>query len=117
MPAHILVVDDDRDMLALMANALRGAGHRVRTAEDGAEALRRIGLDAFDLVVCDVLMPGLSGRSFGRQLADQPDHPPLLFVSAADMAPGILPGAFLRKPFPPEALVAVVTTLLGQQRR
>lgn len=117
MTAHILVVDDDRDMLALMAHALRGAGHRVRTAEDGADALRRIARDHFDLVVCDVLMPGLSGRSLGRQLAEQPDHPPLLYVSAAEMVPGMLPGAFLRKPFPPEALVAVVTTLLEQQRR
>lgn len=117
MPAHILVVDDDRDMRTLMAHALREAGHRVRTADDGADAMRRIGQDSFDLIVCDVLMPGLTGRTLGRQLAEQPDHPPLLFVSAADMVPGMLPGAFLRKPFPPEALVAVVTALLDQQRR
>ena len=110
--AHILVVDDDRDMLALMAQALRSAGHQVRTAADAIEARRRLGLDAFDLVICDILMPGVSGRTFGQQLAEQPEHPPLLFVSAADVAAGTLPGAFLKKPFRGEALVAVVRELL-----
>ena len=110
------MVDDDRDMLALMAQALRSAGHRVRTAEDAIEARKRLVRDDFDLVVCDILMPGLSGRSFGHQLAHEGGHPPLLFVSAADVVPGTLPGTFLRKPFQGEALVAVVSELLKRPR-
>ena len=101
-------------MLVLIAHALRTAGYRVRTATDGAEALDRLGRDDFALIVCDVLMPGLTGRSFGQQLATQPKHPPILFVSAADVVPGSLPGAFLKKPFSPAALVAVVRELLAR---
>ena len=115
-PANILVVDDDLDMLALMAHALRAGGYRVRTSSDAIEARKRLAQDRFELVVCDILMPGLSGRTFGQQIAEEADPPLLVFVSAADALPGSLPGAFLKKPFRPEALLAVVREMLKRRR-
>ena len=114
--AAILVVDDDRDMLALMAHALGTAGHETRLAMDAIEARKCMDREAFDLVICDILLPGLSGRSFGQQLAAEPNHPKLLFISAGDAIPGSLPGAFLKKPFKTDALVAVVAELLKRPR-
>ena len=112
----ILIVDDDRDMLALMAVGLGNAGHESRLALDAVEARKCLTREAFDLVICDILLPGESGRSFGQQLAEKAGHPPILFISASDVVPGALPGAFLRKPFQMEALVAVVREILKRPR-
>ncbi|MFO0605196.1 MAG: sigma-54 dependent transcriptional regulator [Polyangiales bacterium] len=59
--ARILLVDDDEDARALMARALRGIGHQVIEAADGAEALR-LDLGTFDAVLTDVQMPAVGGR-------------------------------------------------------
>jgi CheY-like chemotaxis protein len=114
--ALILVVDDDRHMRSLMALALRQAGYAVRTAADGIEALGQLGGHTIDLIVCDIRMPGLDGRSLGQQLLERPDHPHMIFVSAAEDKPATLPGAFLQKPFRFEALVTLVGEVLKRRR-
>jgi response regulator NasT len=77
---HILVVDDDRLVLAALAEGLRGAGYRVTGAASGEDALGMVGRDAPDLALLDVRMPGMSGIDLGKELRGQ--GIPFLFLSA-----------------------------------
>ncbi|MBI4637218.1 MAG: response regulator [Candidatus Rokubacteria bacterium] len=61
LQASVLVVDDDREMCALLRDFLRGHGHDVREAGDGGAALREVARQAPDIVLLDIAMPGLSG--------------------------------------------------------
>ena len=77
---HILVVDDDRLVLAALAEGLRSAGYRVTGAASGEDALGMAGRYAPDLALLDVRMPGMSGIELGRKLREQAI--PFLFLSA-----------------------------------
>jgi len=77
---HILVVDDDRLVLAALSEGLRGAGYRVNGASSGEDALGIAGRDAPDLALLDVRMPGMSGIELGRKLRER--GIPFLFLSA-----------------------------------
>jgi AmiR/NasT family two-component response regulator len=76
---HILVVDDDRLVLAALAEGLRTAGYRVTSVASGEDALGIT--DTPDLALLDVRMPGMSGIELGRKLRDQ-GGVPFLFLSA-----------------------------------
>lgn len=112
--SRVLVVDDDRDILNMIALRLSTAGHRVVAAESGPEALRQMGQrGAPDVAVLDVTMSGMSGFELRRRLRE--DHGlwemPAIFLSARvtpqDIEAGRAVGArYLTKPF-------VVTALLG----
>jgi two-component system, response regulator PdtaR len=78
---HILVVDDDRLVLAALAEGLRGAGYRVTGVAAGEEALASAARDAPDLALLDVRMPGMSGIELGRRLREQ-FGVPFLYLSA-----------------------------------
>jgi len=78
---HILVVDDDRLVLAALAEGLRGAGYRVTGVAGGEDALASAGRDAPDLALLDVRMPGMNGIELGRRLREQ-FNVPFLFLSA-----------------------------------
>ena len=78
---HILVVDDDRLVLAALAEGLRGAGYRVTGVARGEDALASAGRDAPDLALLDVRMPGMSGIELGRRLREQFGLP-FLYLSA-----------------------------------
>ena len=78
---HILVVDDDRLVLAALAEGLRGAGYRVTGAASGEDALASAGREAPDLALLDVRMPGMSGIELGRRLREQ-FSVPFLYLSA-----------------------------------
>ncbi len=67
-PRDILVVDDTRDCLVILRGMLQGQGFEVRTAESGAEALRQIGARIPDVVLLDVMMPGMSGLEVLQRL-------------------------------------------------
>lgn len=69
--AHILIVDDDRLVLATLARGLRGAGYRVTEAADGAAALELVGREKPDLALLDVRMPGMSGVQLAERLGEQ----------------------------------------------
>ena len=77
---HILVVDDDRLVLAALAEGLRGAGYRVTGAAGGEDALMIAGRDAPDIALLDMRMPGMSGIELGRKLRELAI--PFLFLSA-----------------------------------
>jgi two-component system cell cycle sensor histidine kinase/response regulator CckA len=119
----VLVVEDEASVRRLTRRALEAAGFRVLEAEDGAIALRIAEGAELDLVVTDIVMPGMSGVELAERIA--PSHPglPVLFVSGyADEAPesrgGGAPGReLLGKPFRPRQLVERVRRLIEARRR
>ena len=64
----ILVVDDERDLAEILGEALGREGHRVEIAEDGADALRRLEQQAYDLVLSDTKMPVMDGVELFREI-------------------------------------------------
>lgn len=114
--SRILVVEDERDILDLIANYLRRDGHEVLSAGDGETALE-IARSGVDLVVLDVMIPKPDGLEVTRRLrATSPV--PILIISAraeeADRVTGLELGAddYLTKPFAPREMLARVKALL-----
>jgi DNA-binding response OmpR family regulator len=82
---RILVVDDDPNLLVVLAEQLRDDGFDVSTARDGQEALRRIEAGWPDLIVVDLTMPRMDGLALARQIKAQADLP-IIVLSAIDTA-------------------------------
>ena len=82
---HVLVVDDDPDKLGLLEVALTMAGYEVRTARDGEEALAELASFQPDLVVSDVMMPGMNGYELARRIRENPQTKfiPIILQTAA----------------------------------
>lgn len=116
--AHILVVDDDRRIRALLETYLANNGFRVSTAANATEARERLRGLVFDLLVLDVMMPGESGVKFAADLRLQKHDIPILMLSAladsSDRIKGLSAGSddYLVKPFEPEELLLRVRGLL-----
>ena len=112
-PARILVVEDERDISALVAYHLTKEGYRVRTAEGGVEAIESAESERPDLIVLDLMLPGLSGYEVLTELRRRPDltDVPVILLTArreeADRVKGFELGAddYLTKPFSPRELV------------
>ena len=119
MSGRILVVDDDPDIRDLVAIKLESAGHEVVTRADGSQALDA-GLEGgWDLIVLDVMMPGMSGIDVLRALRDRGVDTPVILLTARgqekDIEAGFAAGAdhYVTKPFSPRALLARVTAAIG----
>ena len=116
----ILVVDDEDIVRALVARALREAGFRVIQAQHGAAAIALLDAQggSIDLVISDLVMPGVGGREVARWVAARLPGLPVLFISgypkayleAHDLFDAAMP--LLRKPFLPSRLLEVVQELL-----
>ena len=115
--AHLLVVDDDKRIRALLNRYLVEQGFRVTVAADAAEARRKLnGLD-FDLIVLDVMMPGETGLSLTQSLAQIKKVPIILLTALAEASSriaGLEAGAddYLPKPFDPRELVLRINNIL-----
>jgi len=113
---RILVVDDDPVILRLLQVNFRLEGYDVLSASRGDEALRVAKEEHPDVIVLDVMMPGIDGYEVCRRLKEDPDTaaPPVIFLSAraqdADRERGYALGvvAYVTKPFDPGQLVDVV---------
>jgi two-component system phosphate regulon response regulator PhoB len=122
--AHVLVVDDERDITALVAYHLAKAGYRVTTAGTGIAALAAIAADAPDLVVLDLMLPGRSGYEVLGDIRRREDTRDLGVIvltarrDEADRIKGLAGGAddYLTKPFSPEELVLRVGAVLRRLR-
>jgi len=115
--AHLLVVDDDSRIRALLNRYLAENGFRVTVAADGAEAQRKLaGLD-FDLIIMDVMMPGESGIEVTRGLRAIKNVPIIMLTALAESGnriEGLEAGAddYLSKPFDPRELVLRINNIL-----
>lgn len=118
--ATVLLVDDVPDNLNLLIDTLRGAGIEIRVAESGERALKQLPHINPDLVLLDVMLPGLSGFETCRQLKADPRwrDVPVLFVTAlteiSERMNGFGAGGvdYLTKPFHPQEVLARVTAHL-----
>ena len=117
----VLVVDDEEGLRGIVCRTLRDQGYGTLEASHGAEALEVLekASEAVDLVVTDVVMPGMDGRELGRRLTQRWPKLPILYISAYDVNDIFRRGSprnsapFLQKPFPPEGLITSVRQLLG----
>lgn len=123
-PGRILVVDDNEMNRDMLARRLRRQGHTVDIAEDGREALDRVPDGDFDLILLDIMMPGMNGYEVLEHLKsdDALRHIPVVLISALDdkesVIKGIKKGAedHLPKPFNPQILRARVGACLARKR-
>src|SRR5438270_6492326 len=122
MKAHILVVDDDPRITDLLRRVLAYEGYSVASAASGKEALNRTLERPADLIVLDIMIPGLDGLEVARRLRAAGDNVPILMLTArdavSDRVKGLETGAddYLVKPFAPEELVARVKALLRRNQ-
>jgi len=119
--ARVLVVDDDPDLLDLLAGFLGASGFAVETAGDGVQMRARIAGHAPDAIVLDLMLPGEDGLTLARELRRTSDVP-ILMLSARgeeiDRVVGLEVGAddYLAKPFSPRELLARLRALLRRAR-
>jgi DNA-binding response OmpR family regulator len=118
--SQVLVADDERDMLELVAFRLERSGYEIVRANDGEEALRFALEQRPDLAVLDVMMPKLNGYDVTREIRrhEQTRTMPVILLTAraqeADVTRGFEAGAddYLKKPFSPQELGARVQAIL-----
>src|SRR3954469_5093622 len=119
----VLVVDDEEGLRTLVCRTLRAEGYGTLEAAHGAEALEVMENtpQPVDLVVTDVVMPGMDGRELGRRLSQRWPTLPILYISAYDVNDIFRRGSprssapFLQKPFPAEGLITRVQQLLSSR--
>jgi two-component system response regulator MtrA len=122
---NLLIAEDDPDIRELLSFRLAAAGHAVTAVEDGPSALDAAAEVAPDLVLLDVMMPGLSGIDVCRALRARPgtsDLPVILLTARsqeADVQAGFRAGAddYMTKPFSPRELVSRIEALLARRDR
>lgn len=120
-----LVVEDDPDIVELVAHYLTGEGFEVRSSANGSEALRLLRTDGYHLLVLDLQLPGLDGLSLCREVRQdaRTRHLPLVMLTArgdeSDRIVGLELGAddYIVKPFSPKELVARVRALFRRVER
>jgi two-component system, OmpR family, alkaline phosphatase synthesis response regulator PhoP len=121
----ILIVDDDADILHLVALYLEKEGFRVVTARTGTQALTLLKANQPDLIILDLMLPGMSGLEVCKKIRLNPDTAMIsvLMLTAkadeSDIVIGLELGAddYVTKPFSPKALVARVKTMLRRTYR
>jgi two-component system alkaline phosphatase synthesis response regulator PhoP len=119
----ILVVDDEEDILELLRFNLSREGCQVFCASSGEEALRLVRSEIPDLIVLDLMLPGIDGLEVTRRLENDPNtkHLPIVMLTAkgeeADIVTGLELGAddYVTKPFSPRILVARVRAVLRRK--
>ncbi|MEH2367707.1 hybrid sensor histidine kinase/response regulator [Nostoc sp.] len=116
---RILAVDDTQDNLILVQAILESEGYEIDLASDGIKALRKIEQSPPDLILLDVMMPGIDGYEVTRRIRNNPaiSYIPILLITAfhqSSVVEGLDAGAddFIRKPFDTDELLARVRSLL-----
>lgn len=115
---RILVVDDEKNIRFLLKETLLLEGYTVFVASDGQEGLSIFEREHIDLVIVDIMMPGMDGYEFTRLLREADKRLPILMISAKqlpiDRKLGFVAGIddFMSKPIDPEELVLHVRSLL-----
>ncbi|MBE7190037.1 response regulator transcription factor [Jatrophihabitans endophyticus] len=116
--ARVLVVDDDDTVASVLVSYLERAGHAAKHVADGLEAVEAVGAAVPDLMVLDLMLPGIDGLEVCRRVrADRPDLPVIMLTALAepdDRISGLEVGAddYVTKPFSPRELVLRVESVL-----
>ena len=115
--AHILVVDDDREIRLLVGDYLKKHGYRVSLAAQGRQMREILTASAIDLVILDLMLPGEDGLALCRDLRTRSDLPVLMLSARGepiDRVLGLEMGAddYLAKPFEPRELLARLRNIL-----
>lgn len=121
--AHVLVVDDSPDNLAIVSTLLRARGFSVETAADGPTALDALEKRRPDVILLDVMMPAMSGMEVLDRIRANPQHTgiPVILVTAKsadeDLLEGYKFGAdyYITKPFTPRQLLYGIGLVLGRE--
>ena len=116
-PAHILIVDDDRDISSLLAEYLEKNGYRTSTAADGAAMWKVLDHARIDLIVLDLNLPGEDGLTLCRTLRARSSLPVIMLTARGepvDRILGLEMGAddYVPKPFEPRELFARIRSVL-----
>jgi twitching motility two-component system response regulator PilH len=119
--AHILIVDDSPQDIETIKNILEAQGHQTSAAENGEQGIQKTSELRPDLIVMDVVMPGLDGFKTTRKIAKNPDTKsiPIIVLSSkdqeSDKAWAKMQGAieYLVKPVKADELVETVNKILG----
>ena len=117
---HILIVDDEEDVLELIRFNLSKEGYGTETAGSGEEALAKVKIKIPDLILLDLMLPGIDGLEICKRVkADsKTEHVPIIMITAkgeeTDIVTGLELGAddYVTKPFSPKVLVARVRRIL-----
>lgn len=119
---HILVVDDDKHTRMLLSAILENANYTVTTANNGQEALEILDKEHIDLIVLDIMMPGMDGYEFTRVVRETDNIMPILMVTAktlpADEKKGFLVGTddYITKPIDEDKLLMRIKALLRRAK-
>jgi len=111
---QILVVEDEQRMADLLRRTLQEEGHQVILAADGKVGLEIALSSSFDIIILDVMLPGMDGVTAARQLRDKRNQTPVLMLTARDTPSDIIKGLdagaddYLTKPFSLDVLLARV---------
>jgi DNA-binding response OmpR family regulator len=121
--SRLLIVDDEVELLAELKPLLERSGFEVFTAADGEQALERVDETRPDLIVMDVMMPRMDGRTVLRQLRQTNDWTPVILLTQVgtpgERAMSLQEGAddYINKPFDPFELVARIQAVLRRVRQ
>jgi DNA-binding response OmpR family regulator len=120
-PGRIMVVDDDATLVDVVGRYLCRDGHQVECLSDGYEALRRVGEHAPDLMILDLMLPGISGLEVCRRLREHWPIPVVMLTALGeetDKVAGFETGAddYVTKPFSPRELTMRVRSVLRRAR-
>jgi CheY-like chemotaxis protein len=121
MPSkHILVVDDDENILALVKTILAQKSYTVSTASDGEEALSLVKQQRFDAIITDAMMPLMDGNALARKVKDDPalKDIPIIMITASREAEMVKKSftsgcvLFLPKPFTASSLLSLIQLVI-----
>lgn len=122
----ILVIDDEEILTKTFAKLLEKTGYDVFICKTGADAIEITQEDMFDLIICDIRMPGINGVETIKKIREAfqkngRNSPPDIFITgyadktAEENAKALTPAAYLEKPFDNEALLKKVKDLLSRE--
>ncbi len=120
--AHILVVDDDEGIRSLVKKYLNENKYLITTADNGEDAGEKVKIIKFDLIILDIMMPGINGLEFIQKYKNQLDAPIILLTAkgqADERVEGLEIGAddYLPKPFEPKELLLRIKNILDKTKK
>ena len=119
---HILVVDDDEGIRSLVKKYLSENSYIVNTAKNAEEALKKVQIIKFDLIILDIMMPGKTGLEFIQENKKKLETPIILLTAkgqASERVEGLETGAddYLPKPFEPRELILRIRNILYKTKK